>query len=253
MLHRVHSLRLAALACLSLGAGLASATDLPWTYLEGGYVSVDADESANVENPKQSLVGEAETDRESGFYLGGAWAVARRWHVFASYEEASQDVDLEGTIPAGEITNSDDIDLILLRVGVGYTLPMSERWDVYARLSFDYAEADSLGFGRRPALDPTNPDEIDVPGLPGNDADDQGVGAELGIRVDLISRLDAAAWVRYTSVGDLGFDRDYGAEFDDDVLGGLELHWTIGNQFGIEAGYEYGSISTFNLGARFIL
>jgi hypothetical protein len=250
MSHRVHWVPTAVLACLILGPVPAVATDLPWTYLEGGYVAVDADASGRVENPKHDLTGEVSTGDESGFYLGAAWAVAKRWHVFAYYEEASQDVELKGTIPAGEITNDGDIDLVLLRVGVGYTLPMSETWDVYGRVSFDYAEADSLGFSRRPALGPT---DLGVPGFPGNDTDDQGVGAELGLRIDLTSRLDAAAWLRYTSVGELGFERDFSAEFDDDILGGVELHWTIGNQFGIEAGYEYGEISTFNLGARFIL
>jgi hypothetical protein len=250
MSHRVHPVPTAVLACLILGPVPAVATDLPWTYLEAGYVQVDADASAGVENPKHDLVGEVSTDSDSGFYLGGAWAVAKRWHVFATYEEGSQDAELKGTIPDGEFTNDGDLDLIRLRIGVGYTLPMSDRWDLYGRLSFDYSEADSLGFARRSALDPS---DFDVPGLPGDDADDQGIGAELGLRLDLPSRLDAAAWLRYTSVGELGFERDYSAEFDDDILGGVELHWTIGNKFGIEAGYEYGEISTFNLGARFIL
>ena len=85
------------------------------------------------------------------------------------------------------------------------------------------------------------------------DEDDYGFGAQVGARMALWRRLDGEAWVRYTSVGELGIERDYSGEFDDDILGGVLLHWTIGNRFGLEAGYEFGEITTWNLGARFEL
>jgi hypothetical protein len=253
MRQSVHFVMACSLASLVLGPCSATATDLPWTYVEGGYVLVDADESVNVENPKQSLVGEVTTDKDSGFYLGGSWRVAKRWHVFATFEDANQKADLDGTVPEGDVSSGGDFDLNRWRLGVGYALPMSERWDLYGRVSLDYSVANGVGFARQRVVDPENPEQIQAPPLPGDDANDTGVGAEIGVRIDLPSRLDGSAWLRYTSVGDLGFDRSYSAEFDSDVLGGVELHWRIGNKFGLEAGYEYGEISTLNLGARFIL
>ena len=251
-------------------ATTATAADLDYTYLQAGFGKTDADESASVVNPKKDFVGDVATDDESGFYLGGSWQFADRWLVFAHYSEASQDASLKGTGDDGiggtaEVSRDGDVDLNRFRAGVGYVMPMSERWDLYGRLSLDYIEADSVGFPSippRPEV-PADPDAEPpvagrpavpgVPGVPGNDEDDIGFGAQLGARVALWRRLDGEVWVRYTSVGDLSFKDDYSGDFDDDILGGVELHWLIGNRFGLEATYEYGEITTWSVGARFHL
>ena len=237
MRHSFPSVFAIAATATFLMAGGAGASDLSYTYLKGGAVGVDVDQSAGVANPKNGLVGEVSTEDDKGFYLGASWAVRDRWLVFADYQDASQDISLKGTRPGAVINSDGDFDLIRLSLGVGYVKPMSESWDLYGRLSFEYAEADSLGF----------------PGLPGDDSDDNGFGAQIGARMDLWRRLDGEAYVRYTSVGDMSIERDYSASFDDDVLGGVQLHWSIGNNFGLEAGYEFGEITTWNLGARFEL
>ena len=236
----------------------ASAADLDYTYLQAGFGKTDADESAAVVNPKKDFVGDVATDDESGFYLGGSWQFTDRWLVFAHYAEASQDVSLKGSGDDGlggtaEVSRDGDFDLNRFRAGVGYIKPMSERWDLYGRLSLDYIEADSVGFPSIPAVKDPPPVRPGVPGVSGNDEDDIGFGAQLGARVALWRQLDGEAWVRYSSVGDLSFERDYSADFDDDILGGVELHWLIGNKFGLEATYEYGEITTWSVGARFHL
>jgi hypothetical protein len=243
----------AALVTLA-AAGTAAGSDLSYTYLRGGAAGVDVDTSANVANPKKELVGEVSTDSDTAYYLGASWEIANRWHVFADYQEGGQDVTLKGTGSDGvggivDVDRGGDFNLTRFRVGVGYVKPMSQRWDLYGRLSLDYAEADNVGFTSIPAnADRGLPGE---PGIPGDDEDDYGFGAEIGARMALWRSLDGTAWVRYTSVGDLGFGEDFSAEFDDDVLGGVQLHWLIGNKFGLEAGYEYGEIATWTVGARF--
>jgi hypothetical protein len=236
-MHHSISGGLAVFAAVLAWAAQAAASDLRYTYLEGGWVGVDSDASGNVSNPRNGLTGEVSTDNESGWYVGGSWAVSRRWHVFGQYQDASQDISLRGTRPSGAVSEAGNFDLIRIRAGVGYALPMGEGWDLYGRLSYDYTGVDSLGF----------------PGLPGDDSDDHGFGAQIGARFALTRRFDVEGWLRYTSVGDPGIQRDLSFEFDDDVLGGAAARWLIGNGFVLEGGYEYGEMKTFNLGARFLL
>jgi hypothetical protein len=260
----------AGLLTVGVLATSASAADLDYTYLEAGFGKYDADESGTVANPKKDLIGEVTTDDESGFYLGGSWQFTGRWLVFAHYSEANQDATLKGTGDDGiggtaDVNQDGDFDLNRLRAGVGYVRPMSERWDLYGRLSVDYIQMDSVGFASTPARQaiPPDPDAEPpvegrpavpgVPGVPGNDEDDVGFGAQIGARMALWRQLDGEAWVRYSSVGDLSIERDYSGDFDDDLLGGIELHWLIGNRFGVEATYEYGEITTWSVGARFHL
>jgi len=237
MRHCFPSVFAIAAAATFLAASGVAASDLSYTYLKGGGVGVDVDQSGSVANPKNGLVGEVSTDNETGYYVGASWAVRDRWLVFADFQDASQDISLIGTRPGAVVKSDGDFDLKRLSLGVGYVKPMGESWDLYGRLSFEYAEADSLGFQ----------------GLPGDDSDDNGFGTQIGARMALWRRLDGEAWVRYTSVGEMTFERDFSASFDDDFLGGFELHWSIGNNFGLEAGYEIGEITTWNLGARFEL
>ena len=251
-------------------ATTATASDLDYTYLQAGFGKWDADESGSVVNPKKDFVGEVTTDDESGFYLGASWQFADRWLVFAHYSEASQDASLKGMGDDGiggiaDVSRDGDFDLNQLRAGVGYVKPMGERWDLYGRLSIDYIEMDSVGFPSIPPrqAEPPDPDADPpfpgrpavpgVPGVPGNDEDDVGFGAQIGARMALWRRLDAEAWVRYSSVGDLSIESDYSGDFDDDILGGVELHWLIGNKFGVEGGYEYGEIASWYVGGRFHL
>ncbi|HZH43509.1 MAG TPA: outer membrane beta-barrel protein [Lysobacter sp.] len=100
----------------------ASAADLSYTYVEGGYTRLDTDEDA----------GDFEFD---GGQIRGSVAIADAFYLHGSYGRVSEDV--LGT----------DVDVDDAQIGVGYRLAMGERADFIAELAYVRQEVDIDGFG----------------------------------------------------------------------------------------------------------
>ena len=224
--------RLALAVAVALGApAAAGAQDLGFTYIEGGVVAGfvnDVEESGTITDNGSTL--ELETDSGSGGFIGGAWQFWENMHLFGEYALASQDVEVSDGIDTVE----GDFDLVRWRIGVGYAYPFSPKVALYGRLSFDNAELKDVqvaGFN------------LDV------DADDDGIGGEIGMIWAATPMINLQGHVRYTSVGAVAIDGS--GTFDSDTLVGLNGRWYFRPDFALVGGYEFGGITTWNLGVRF--
>ena len=224
--------KLALAVAVALGApAAAGAQDFSFTYLEGGVVAGfvnDVEESGTITNNGSTL--ELESDSGSGGFIGGAWQFWENMHLFGEYALSSQDLEVSDGIDTVE----GDFDLVRWRMGVGYAYPFSPTIALYGRLSFDNVELKDVqvaGFN------------LDV------DADDDGIGGEVGMIWAATPAIHLQGHVRYTSVGAVATDGS--GTFDSDTLVGLNGRWYFRPDFALVAGYEFGGITTWNLGLRF--
>jgi hypothetical protein len=225
--HRIRALAVV----VALGAPTAAvAQDLSFTHLEGGYIAGfvnDVEESgAFTDNGTFEL----ETDSGGGGFIGGAWQFWENMHMFGEYSSASQELEISDGID----TDDGEFDVVRWRIGVGYAYPFSSTASFYGRLSFDNAEFKDVrvaGF------------DLDA------DVDDDGIGGEVGMIWAATQTLHLQGHVRYTSVGEVvtvGSDT-----FDSDTLVGLNGRWYFRPNIAFITGYEFGKITTWNLGVRF--
>ena len=224
--------RMFALAVVvALGAPTAAgAQDLRFSYLEGGFIAGfvnDVEESgAFTDNGAFEL----ETDSGGGGFIGGAWQFGQNMHLFGEYSSAGQELEISDGIDTGE----GDFDVVRWRIGVGYAYPYSPTASFYGRLSLDSIEIKDVrvaGF------------DLDA------DADDDGIGGEVGMIWAATEAFRLQGHVRYTSVGEVvteGSDT-----FDSDTLIGLNGRWYFRPNIALVTGYEFGKITTWNLGVRF--
>lgn len=226
--HRMIALAVAA----ALGApAAAGAQDFSFTYLEGGIVAGfvnDVETSGTLTGSGGPF--EIETDAGGGGFIGGAWQFGENMHLFGEYASVGQDLEVSDGID----TVSGDFDVVRWRIGIGYAYPFSSTTAFYGRLSFDNLEfknAQVAGFN------------LDV------DADGNGVGGEVGMIWAATPAIQLQGHVRYTSVGEVATE---GSDaFDSDILVGLNGRWYFRPNIALVTGYEFGKITTWNVGMRF--
>lgn len=103
-------------AAMLAGASFAAtAGDLSYTWLEGGYVRSDRDALGS----------------GNGFGVRGSGAITDTLHFFGGYERSDQD----------------EVDLANWRAGVGYNLAVGDNVDLVGRVSYERADYDFLGDG----------------------------------------------------------------------------------------------------------
>jgi len=226
--HRIIALAVAA----AIGApAAAGAQDVSFTYLEGGIVAGfvnDVETSGTITGTEGPF--ELETDAGGGGFIGGAWQFAENLHVFGEYALAGQDLEVSD----GMDTVSGDFDVVRWRIGVGYAYPFSSTTALYGRLSYDsleFKDAQVAGFN------------LDV------DADETGVGGEVGMVWAATPTIQLQGHVRYTSVG--GVATEGSDSFESDTLVGLNGRWHFRPNIALVTGYEYGKITTWNVGVRY--
>lgn len=225
--HRV--LALSVLVALSAPTA-AGAQALRFNYLEGGYIA------GFVNNVEESgaFTGNGtfglETDSGGGGFIVGAWQFRENMHLFGEYSLTSQELEISDGIN----TDEGDFNVVRWRIGVGYAYPVSPTASFYGRLSFDNAEFKDVrvvGF------------DLDA------DVGDDGIGGEVGMIWAATPALHLQGHVRYTSVGEVVTE---GADtFDSDTLVGLNARWYFRPDIAFITGYEFGKITTWNLGVRF--
>jgi len=219
---------------LALGAPAgAAAQDLGFTYLEGGFIAGfvnDVEESGVITGNGGML--DFETDAGGGGFISGAWQFGENMHLFGEYSSASQDLEVSDGINTVE----GDFDVVRWRIGLGYAHPISSEVLFYGRLSLDNAEFKNVkvaGFN------------LDA------DVDENGVGGEVGMIWTVKPALHLQGHVRYTSVGEVATE---GSDpFNSDILVGLNGRWYFRPGIALVTGYEFGKITTWNVGVRFSL
>lgn len=217
---------------LALGAAApAGAQDIDFAYLEGGFIASfvnDVEESGTITGNSGPLT--LETDAGSGGFISGAFPVGEKVHLFGEYSSNRQDLEVSDGIDTVE----GDFDVTRWRVGAGYASPVSPTTSWYGRLTYDNAEFSNVsvaGFN----LD--------------TDADESGLGGELGMVWAATPAIHLQGHVRYTSVGEVAAD---GSDtFDSDILLGVNGRWYFRPDFALVTGYEYGKITSFNVGLRY--
>ena len=225
--HRMIALGVA----LALGLpAAAEAQDFGFSYLEGGVIAGfvnDVEQSGTITGTGAPL--ELETDAGGGGFINGAWQFGERLHVFGEYSSTGQDLEVSD----GTDTVEGEFDVVRWRVGIGYALPMSSSLGLYGRLSLDNAEFKDVsvaGF------------DLDA------DADDDGIGGEIGMIWAARPNLHLQGHLRYTSVGEV--DPEGSDTFDADILVGVNGRWYFRPDMALVTGYELGKITTWNVGVR---
>lgn len=182
----------AAIPALLLQATLAGAQDLSYDYIEARYVDTTIDGNGG---------GDIDGD---GFKFGGSVKIAENFHLFGSFQSLDYDFD---------------IDFSALEFGAGYMLPVAERTDLVARLSYINGEVDTI-FG---------------------DADDSGYGLGVGFRHVFLPQLQGSAFIKHINLDESGSDT------------GLELEgeYFFNNQFSGGVSVEFSDdATTWGFGAR---
>ncbi len=216
---------------LAAGTPTASgAQELRFNYLEGGYIAGfvnDVEESAAfTDNGTFQL----ETDSGGGGFVGGAWRFRENLHLFGEYSSTGQELEISDGIDTAE----GEFDVLRWRIGIGYAYPLSPTANLFGRLGFDNTEFRDV---RVAAFD------LDA------DIDDNGIGGELGMIWAPRPALHLQGHVRYTSVGEVATEGP--DTFDADTLIGLNGRWYFRPDIAVITGYEFGKITTWNLGVRF--
>jgi hypothetical protein len=225
--HKTVALAVAAALCAPMAA---AAQDSRFNYIEGGIVAGfvnDVETSGTVTGAGPF---ELETDAGGGGFIGGAFEVSDRIHLFGEYALMGQELEVSD----GVDTIDGEFDVVRWRLGVGYSRPISDRTTFYGRLSYDYLEFKDVqvaGF------------DLDT------DADGNGVGGEIGVIWAATPKFDLQGNVRYTAVGEVA---DSGSDaFDDDILVGVTGRWNFNPKLALVSGYELGKITTWNVGLRY--
>ncbi len=215
---------------LALGIpATAGAQDLGFNYVEGGVIAGfvnDVERSGTITGTPLEL----ETDAGGGGFIRGAWQFGESFHLFADYSLTGQELE----VTDGTDTVEGDFDVVRWRVGVGYSRSVSPTFGFYSRLSLDNTEFKDIevaGF------------DLDA------DADDGGIGGEVGMIWAARPNLHLQGHLRYTSVGEVA---PQGSDtFDSDILVGLNGRWYFRPDIALVTGYELGKITTWNVGVRF--
>lgn len=224
-----HRMIMAVIAVSLTGPVMARADDISFTYIEGGIVGgfVNDIETSGAVTGNVPL--DLESDADGGVFIGGAWQFGNQMHLFGEYASLGQELEIR----SGTSTVAGEYDVERWRIGVGYQYPVSQTLAYYGRLSFDqlkFKDARAEGFN------------LNV------DADDSGIGAEIGAIWVATPTLHLQGHARYTSVG--GIASSGSNPFESDVLVGVNGRWHFLPNIALIAGYEYGKITTLNVGLR---
>ena len=141
-----------------------------------------------------------------GFTIGGSVELGDNMHFFADY--GSTDFDF-------------GIDINELAVGVGFHTDLTPTIDFVANIAYLRLDADASGFSL---------------------ADEDGFGAEIGVRAMASDRLELAGFIQYSDLGDGG---------DDTSLRG-EAWYSFAENFalGLNVGVA-DDVLRYGIGARF--
>lgn len=219
----------AMIAVALAGPAMANAGNIGFTYIEGGIVGGFVNDIETSEVVTGGVPLDLESDADGGGFIGGAWQFDDHMHLFGEYASLGQELEIR----SGTTTAAGEYEVTRWRIGVGYQYPASKTLAYYGRLSLDQLEfndARADGF------------DIEV------DADDSGIGAEIGAIWAATPTLHLQGHARYTAVG--GIASSGSDPFESDVLIGVNGRWHFLPNIALNAGYEFGKITTINLGVR---
>lgn len=144
-----------AVCALGVAAG-ASAADFSYSWVDAGWAQSDLDDV---------------DEKGDGFFLRGSVGFGTNWFASAGYRQVSFDI------------GGNDLDFDLIDVGLGGHMPLSDKIDGVARISYLDVSAD---------------------GPFGSSADDSGYGVTAGIRALVAPQFELEAGIDYTDLDESG-------------------------------------------------
>lgn len=226
-----HKFIIVAIAASLAGPALANTGKIGFTFVEGGIIGGFVNDIETSGAVTGTVPLELESDADGGAFIGLSWQFTEQMHLFGEYASLGQELEVR----SGTSMVTGEYDVTRWRIGVGYQYPVSETLAYYGRISLDqleFKDARATGF------------ELDI------DADDSGFGAELGVIWAATPTLHLQGHARYTAVG--GVASSGSDPFESDVLIGVNGRWHILPNIALVTGYEFGKITTINLGIRLL-
>lgn len=195
-----------ALLALALAAAplAASADELGYTYVEGGYQRLDIDG-----------LGEG-----NGGAINASLAITDQLHVFGGYSRQSEETTLAIDPQAGALRL--DADVNWYRAGLGFHEGLGERIDLVMRGAYERVHLD-LGVS-------------DDTGSAAGDAKADGWSFESGVRGLLAPRFEGWALAGYADVSNLdvlGDSVETDEDHDDQVYGRIGARYAITPMWGV--------------------
>lgn len=203
----------------------APAQALSYTYVEAGYANLGRDLATYTVG--STVITDPDDSKAGGYFVGGSFAVADSFYLFASYASGDDTIEIDESIPwlgLGPFSFPADVEASQLIGGVGYRYGLSDTTDLLAEVAAVNTEFETDDvFGRTVSLDGTDP-RVSV-----------GIRSAVGESVELWAKAN------YTD-SDL-----YESEFG----GTLGLQFKVTQHVGIVGEYEGGDgYSQYMLGVR---
>lgn len=216
-------------AALGLALALPAAADeLTYAYFDIAYYAQDTSLSGTQDVLGQTV--DLDTSDGDGIRFRASLGLWHNLYGFADVGSTNIDDSAVVTNDQGTFPASDEFDLTTIRIGAGYAYPVTYTTHVIAEVSYDSADYDFGSFAGEDF-----------------DADDQGLGARLGVRALFARKFELGAYARYTDVGTVDLNT---GKFDSDTLFGVQFAWTPIRAFSIIADYEAGDVDSWALGFR---
>jgi len=117
---------LALALALAIAPFAASADELSYTYVEGGYAQLNQD-------GEQGAGLDIDDIEAAGFFVGGSAALGETFHVFGGYRSGNDDVRVTAL---GVGSAEFDTDLSQFNIGLGYHHSISNRTDLVTEVSY---------------------------------------------------------------------------------------------------------------------
>ena len=225
-LHWTHVLA----AGLALTASRGYASDLGYTFVDFGALTVDAGATGQQSPTPGQTVTVAGQDGD-GLGVAGSLAVGSRFYVRASYDTAVVDVNAVVTSPLARAETSGNFDLLSTRIGFGYVRPIGQRLDLTFELGRDKAEYDFGSFAG---------ESFDV--------SDSALAAQVGVRFHATEGLELFLGARSSDVGEVNLtERRF--QSGTEVSAGLRYYFF--EDLGLGFDFRSGDVDSFALSLRF--
>jgi hypothetical protein len=217
-------------ATAALLAGTAAASDLSYTYIDFGAITLESDARA-VQSPAPGQTVTIDPADGDGLSVAGSLAVGQRFYLGGSFQSSIVDVEASVVSPLAAATLTGNFDLIGSRVFAGYIQPIGERLDVFIEASYDTIEYDFGSFAG---------ENFDV--------DDGGAGFGVGIRFNPNPALELFASAHGSSVGAVDLTA---RTFDSDTAVSAGLRWYFFEDLGLGLDYHSGDTDSLLVSLRF--
>ena len=253
------------LGCLVTLPVAVHAQDISYTYFDGAFINNGFDVSAS-ESFAETIALDTDVTADvaadmgitvkdgDGFALRGSWGFHPNWHVFAGYADHDLDVlmNMSGTITEMDATPADfglvastRGDITDWQAGLGYNFNFTPNVSGFVQVSWDNRDVDFDSMSVS-LSDPTG--QLEATDVIGDadllSVDNDGLGANVGLRGKVTDWLELNGHVRYSEIGGIDLMADGDDTLDSDTWVGVGAVVHVTDTFAINGEVEAGDDST---------